>query len=274
MSRDPFEELFGPLADDTDNDMTGAGAANDAPTAPLPTSQPAAPVPGVRRGQGTPNVEPAPPTAPLPARQRLAQEQAERVQTPQRPAPQEREAKSSVRALPWIIVGAVAVIAIIVSIVVVNAVRGNDSDPEASPDTSTSEEAPAPTEPTPGDSGETQPETQPEVNPETKPANEAPDVEVGPTYEMQIGPWGVTSELSQRFGAASFAIPDGVNLQLSTDLLNSFPDACSDMRAGWGATKLDDGSYEVLKPAESCAAAPELYETVWGLVDAWVETIK
>lgn len=274
MSRDPFEELFGPLSDDAGNGDTGAESArgSETPTAPLPTPRADAPVPGVRRRQGgqEPNLVPAvtAATAPVPARKRLAHEQAERVHTAQQPASSRGNVTSS--RLPWIIVGAVAVIAIVVSIVVVNIARGTESAPEANTNTTTE-----PTTPQPEPESDTPSPTTPETpKPEERPKDEAPSVEVGPTDVMLIGPWNATSQLSQRFGPARFEIPDNVNLQLSSGLLDSFPESCAAMRTAWGATRLDDGTFQVRKPAESCAEAPELYDTVWGLVTAWVETIK
>ncbi|QAB17089.1 hypothetical protein Leucomu_03405 [Leucobacter muris] len=232
MSRDPFKELFGP-------------SSGDAP-------------------------EPAP--APVPARDRLAYEQAERVRTSQLPAgkrtppagvdahPRDRSAQ----AKPWIVVGIVAVLAIIASIVILNLARGSEQAPQPTAQPTT--QAPTTTSPTtPADDDDDDSDAE---QPEGPPA-----VDVGATYDMAIGPWDATSQISQRFGSISFNIPDGTNLVLTSDLLNSFPESCAAMRQGWGATKTGAG-YEVLKPAERCAEAPELYDEVWGLVDAWVKTIR
>ena len=221
VSKDPFEELFGPAGEDPQ---------------------------------------------PVPARDRLAYEQAERVHTAQlatKPVPTNRGAK----ARPWIIVGAVAVVALIGSIVVVNLARGG-ADTTAAPTPTTSQEpttsAPStPTTPPPSETEEPTPDP-----------DEVPTVEVGATNNMPIGPWNATSELSQKLGSTTFAIPDGSNLVLSSALLDSFPDQCADMRSAWGATLVAEGSYEIRKPATRCAEAPELYDEVWGLVAAWVKTIK
>nr|WP_245190137.1 hypothetical protein [Leucobacter exalbidus] len=274
------------MADDTDNNLNDVLGASETPTAPLPTSRPAAtgvagaPDPGavgagIRRGQSPQPAPAAAPvsaamTTPMPARQRLAHEQAERIHTAHAPV-SKRSGGSNTKALPWVIVGFVAVVAIIVSIFVVNIARGSESTPEATPDTT--ETTPAQPE-TPSTVPEALPEEDPEPKPEEKPKNEAPEVEVGPTNMMPIGPWNATSDLSQRFGSASFYIPDGVNLELSSDLLNSFPASCADMSTAWGATKLDNGTFEVRKPAATCEAAPELYDEVWGLISAWVDSIK
>ncbi|MHA3683640.1 hypothetical protein ACXR2W_05240 [Leucobacter sp. HY1908] len=285
MSRDPFEELFGPLNDDA-NDASGTDAGrSETPTAPLPTSRPAArqpvlpqpvapqpaaaqssePVPGVRRGQ-QPAAEPVTAAAPMPARQRLAHEQAERVHTNQGPTAKKKA------PMPWIIVGAVAVVAIILSIVVVNVVRGAESAPQATPPSSnTTETTPQTPEATPDTE---QPETPVKPEPEPEKKDEAPQVDVGEVTSMPIGPWNSASQISTRFGMVYYAIPDNVNLELTSELLSSFPEECAAMRTAWGATRLDDGTIQIRKPAESCAAAPELYNEVWGLVAAWIGTIQ
>lgn len=221
MTRDPFEELFGPAGEEP---------------------------------------------RPVPARDRLAYEQAERVRTAQletKPESTNRIAKFR----PWIIVGVVAVLALVGSIVMVNLARGG-GDTTATP-------APTTTQPTTENSPSTPATTEPtETDDPTPDADEVPAVEVGPTNNMPIGPWNATSELSQKLGSTSFSIPDGSNLVLSSALLDSFPNECADMRTAWGATLLENGTYEVRKPATRCAAAPELYDEVWGLVAAWVTTIK
>lgn len=221
MTRDPFEELFGPAGEEP---------------------------------------------RPVPARDRLAYEQAERVRTAQletKPESTNRDAKFR----PWIIVGVVAVLALVGSIVMVNLARGG-GDTTATP-------APTTTQPSTENSPSTPATTEPtETDDPTPDPDEVPTVEVGPTNNMPIGPWNATSELSQKLGSTSFSIPDGSNLVLSSALLDSFPNECADMRTAWGATLLENGTYEVRKPATRCAAAPELYDEVWGLVAAWVTTIK
>lgn len=227
MTRDPFEELFGKTTDEP-----------EAHTQPQPQ--------------------------PVPARDRLAYEQAERVRTAQF-ATKPVATKRGFRGTPWIVVGLVAVVALVGSILVVNMARGGDES-TARPSTSTPQSSSTPSStPATSEPAETEDPTPDE--------DTVPSVEVGPTNNMPIGPWNATSELSQKLGSTSFAIPDGVNLTLTSDLLNSFPEECADMRQAWGATLLEDGGYEIRKPATRCAAAPELYDEVWGLTAAWVKTI-
>ena len=223
MSKDPFEELFGPAEEEPQ---------------------------------------------PVPARERLAYEQAERVRTAQL-ATKPLQTNRGSRGKPWIIVGLVAVLAIVGSIVVVNMARGGDdttATPSATAATTTEPTTASPTTP-----ATTEPE---ETEDPTPDADKVPSVEVGDVNELPIGPWNAMSYHSKKLGSTTFAIPDNVNLTLTSDLLNSFPEECADMRQAWGATLLENGSYEVRKPATQCTAAPELYDEVWGLVAAWVETIK
>lgn len=221
---------------------------------------------------------------PVPARERLAHEQAERVRTAQLPA--ERSATRSTSTLPrdegsgrpdrsaqakpWIIVGIVAVVAILASIIVLNMARGDDS---ASPTTA----------PTSSPSASTKPTTTAPAKPTTeKPETEKPDedtppvVDVGATSPFPITQWGASSQWPGRLGSASYALSgaDNAELRLTGELFDSFPESCSAMRQEWGATRLADGSFEVAKPATKCEAAPELYDEVWGLLHAWTETIK
>lgn len=238
MNKDPLEELFGPL--------------DETPTTPTAT--------------------------PVPARERLAYEQAERVRTAQLPmsqgpkggAPGGSSGKGIKQAKPWIIVGIVAVVAIIASIVVVNIARGGEGDPgEATPTTApTTAPTATPTTPSPTPS-------------DVKPTSEKPDentppsVEVGETTSFPVEQWGASSQWPQRLGAASYALSGEGNaeLRLTGDLFNSFPESCAAMRGEWGATRLANGAFEVAKPATKCAEAPELYDEVWGLVAAWTQTI-
>lgn len=224
MSKDPLEELFGPLPD-----------------------------------------EPEPEPKPVPARERLSFEQAERVRTAKIDTPKQGRGSG---AKPWIIVGIVAVVAIVLSLVVVNLARGGGDDPAptntAAPTTTkspttTPEETTTPTE---------------TKTPETPDADQVPKVDVGPTSRLDIQTWGVTSQLSQKFGLTSYAIPDNVHLTLDSPLINSLPDSCKEMRTQWGVTRAEDGSYKVAKPAERCEAAPELFDELWGLTDAFLKSFK
>lgn len=221
MSKDPLEELFGPIAEEPQ---------------------------------------------PVPARERLSFEQAERVRTAKIDAPKRDRLKG---AKPWIIVGGVAVVAIILSIIVVNLARG-DGDKSASKETTAPTSTKSPTTTTPQ---ETTTPTETKA-PEKPDADEVPKVDVGATSQLDIPAWGVSSQISQKFGLTSYAIPDNIHLTLDSPLINSLPDSCSAMRTQWGVTRLENGTFETAKPAERCEAAPELYDELWGLTDAFRSSLK
>lgn len=205
-------------------------------------------------------------TQPVPARDRLAYEQGDRVRTAQLHT-EPRSSARSIAAKPWIIVGAVAVLALIASILVVNLARGGGDGSEASTPAQT--EAPATSEPTPTPSAS---ETPKKEDPEEK-SDEVPKVDVGATNLLDIPDWGVTSQLSSKFGMTSYRL-EGNDLVLDSPLTNSLPEACADMRGAWGITKTSNGSFEVRKPATRCDAAPELYDELWGLAAAFAESVK
>ncbi|WP_336660687.1 hypothetical protein [Leucobacter sp. USHLN153] len=235
MSKDPFEELFG----DSESDE--------------------------------PRTEPQP----VPARQRLSYEQAERVRTSQlAAAPAKRTSRSGIppKTIPWIIVGAVALVAILVSMILINMSRS--SEPSSAPTSAPTTGAPTETTSPETEAPDADDEADKPAEDEKPDADAVPKVDVGPTSELNIEPWAATSQLSQKFGMTSYYIPDSTNLELSSPLIDSLPESCAAMRTQWGATKNADGTFSIRKPAEPCADAKELYDELWGLTDAFVKSIK
>ncbi len=172
------------------------------------------------------------------------------------------------RFLPWVIVGGGAVIALIASIFIINAVRGGtEPGPTAAPPATTTQTQT--TEPT-----TTSPEPTETNEPTTPTADQPPRVEVGSTMTLDIPWWGVTADLSTKFGQTSYAIDANGRLVLTSSLIDSLPAACRAGGQEWGITKIDDASFEVLRPAERCADAPELYDELWGLTAAMVDSIR
>ncbi|GAA1323547.1 hypothetical protein ACFSWE_09360 [Leucobacter albus] len=301
MSRDPLEELFGPL--DSDDAETGAvetAANDDATTAATRAFEPAPAVP--KRTQASP--EPAPravpheaaptaATAAIGTAQRAAATPAPapvrpRIQAPEPVSPRARAQRSapddlqtrpvpaggkrSVAALPWIIVGAVAAIALVGSLIVVNALRGDEAKPEPT------SEAPAPQ---PSDTEE--PETEaPEPTTEKPVTDEAPKVDVGPNpIHMEISYANISVDSSQKLTRPQWQYIAGppVRVMFESGLMNSFPDSCAAMRSPelqspWGIEQGEDGKWTVVRPAGTCAADPELYDEVWGLMQAVADSVK
>lgn len=173
------------------------------------------------------------------------------------------------RFVPWIIVGAGAVIALVVAILIVGSLSGGGSEPAptAAPTTESQQTQPS----TPGESDD--PDDPGEsTQPTRTPPTAVPEVEVGPTMNMPVAQWGIQVDLSQRLGlTVSYSIPDGVNLVLASSLIDSLPASCS---KEWGMTRVDDSTFEVYKPAERCEAAPALYDELWGLMDAMAKSAR
>ena len=170
--------------------------------------------------------------------------------------------KRSPYLIPWLIVAGIVIAAAVVAVVVVNSM-GGEPDAQPAPTTST------PAVPTPADPAPT-PTADPTPTPE--PDDGVPDVDVGETFTMPIEAWGTQAEVSYKFGTVNYTIPDD-NLILSSPLINSLPEECASMRNQWGVTRID-GGFEVLKPAERCEAAPEVYDELWGLTAAMVDSMQ
>lgn len=162
--------------------------------------------------------------------------------------------------VPWIVVGLLAVVALVISIVVVNVTRAGESEAEPTP--TPTESAPAPTE-----SNDADPE------PTEEPDDGVPDVDVGPTFTMAITQWNATSEVSNKLGGDTRYTIDGDTITLNSSVIEQLPSECSAMRTQWGATRSGDNSFEVRKPEERCDEAPELYDEIWGLMAAFADSI-
>lgn len=177
--------------------------------------------------------------------------------------------KSKSHLVPWIIVGAGAVIAIVASIFIVLAVRGGTEEPPVAEPTSQSPDDTATEEPV------EEPTTEPTEPEESEPAaDEPPAVEVGNTGDFNIESWGVKGEISAKFGWPRYTISGDTLTFEGGTLLPQFPESCATMRTGFGITKQADGSFEVHRPAETCADAPDFYNEVWGLMAAIIPTLK
>lgn len=262
MSRDPLEELFGPLdADDTETGAveTAAVGATEAPTrAYEPT--PAAPRPAV---QSPPRVAPAS----TPARRAAVRDEPDAA--PTRPVPAAR--KSTKAAMPWIVVSAVAVLALGGAFVVVNAL----GDDEPKPEPTTEAPTPAPTTAAPE-----KPETETPKPGAEKPG--APEAEVGPNpISMDISYAGISVESSQKLTNPQWFYLAGPpeRVMFESGLMNSFPDACSAMRSPvgespWGIEKSAEGKWTVVRPAGTCSVDEKLYDEVWGLMQALADSAK
>lgn len=173
------------------------------------------------------------------------------------------------KALPWIIVGGGAVIAIIASILVINGVRGSgDPEPTPSPTVTTEPTTPSPTpEPSPE-------EPTPEPEPESP-----PEVDPGDTYPLAITQWGLTVDRSNSFGGSTpYELQDGnARAMFELPLAQSLPESCAAARTGWGLLRVDAGTtLEVIRPEPRCTdeAAAAVYDKIWGLMAHMANTAR
>jgi len=180
------------------------------------------------------------------------------------------------RVLPWLIVTGGVVVALLAAFFVVSSLTGGDkpqngADSSATTDGSTQTEGDknSTTDANQGGSSPSKTTTPTTPSKTTPPASKVPAVEVGPTMNMPIPFWSTQVDLSQKLGNVSFQIT-GDKLVLTSSLISSLPASCA---GDWGMTKVANG-FEVLKPAAACTAAPELYDELWGLMDAMVKTAR
>lgn len=190
--------------------------------------------------------------------------EAQEPDTHRRDAGRPEAPQRSPHLVPWIAVGIIAVLAIVASIVVVNLSRLGSAD-----------EAGSAPPPPPAAASAPPPRTSAPKPSATPPADTPPAADMGADpMPLSIEAWGVRADLSRKFGSTSYTIPDGTNLVFSSGLIDALPESCAAMRTGFGITRLPDGRYEVLRPDARCAAAPELYDEIWGQLAATVKTIR
>lgn len=100
-----------------------------------------------------------------------------------------------------------------------------------------------------------------------------PSVDVGDTFKMDVSQWGVSVLVSRKLSNIHYELR-GENLYLTSDQSMSLPVSCQVMREGFGLVRGANGGYRALKPEKRCEDAPELYDELWGLMDAMAKTVK
>lgn len=162
--------------------------------------------------------------------------------------------------LPWAIVGVIALLALLGAAFFVTAQQsaGEQSTVQQSTD---------------GDSGQSSTKDSSKIpTAEPVPTSEVPEVEVGQTLTLHITQWNKQVDISSKFGSTWYQLQDGnTKAQLNSALIDSLPESCAEMRTQFGFELAED-KLTVLKPNQTCAAATELYNEIWGLLDAAAKT--
>ncbi|WP_166987081.1 hypothetical protein [Canibacter zhoujuaniae] len=178
------------------------------------------------------------------------------------------ELEARKKFLPWIIVAVIAVLALLASFFVVNAVNNSGGN---SSETTQSDTAKSESDEESSEKNSTAKPAVPKV--QEVPVAATPQADPGQTFELDIAQLGRTVDISSKFGrSVRYEIPDGTQVILRSDLIESLPATCAEMRAQFGFKVAANGSFEVMKPDTVCSAAPEVYNEIWGLLEAAVKT--
>lgn len=188
------------------------------------------------------------------------------------------ERERSPHLIPWIVTGAVAVIAILVSLIVMNLAGDKGDEPKDPKPPVTQPETPKPT-PKPDPTPEPEEPEEPEVDPNRPDdAIDTSGVTVGTTFSLDVEHgWDINTEVPNKFGIEwRYELREGnkyLVLQYS-DLINSLPESCSAQRQQWGLELMDDGSVEAYSPQKMCTENEALYTELLGLVRHMADSAK
>jgi cytoskeletal protein RodZ len=188
-----------------------------------------------------------------------------------KPLPKQR--KRSPHLVPWIVVGLIIVIALVVSTLVVKGLRADDSDTAGNNDKSQSSTQKVPSDKNSDTSGDDKSDDDSKKEDEKK--NQVPEVTVGQTTQLNITQWSIQVDVSQKLGAVWYSLEgDPPSAFLTSSLIDQLPEQCAQMRSQFGFIKHSDGSLDVMKPDKTCQADPQLYNEIWGLLDAAANTAR
>lgn len=241
MSKDPFDELFGDQSDATQpitaRERQERGRAEQPRTAQLPQTKRQKNVASAAAAGGD----------------------ATTVAKPRTDHP----------AKTWVIIGIIAVLALLGSAVLVNALRGSGDNASPTP-TQQSPQAttPAPSDEDPNVAGEDDPDATDDGD-----DDQVPEVNVGNTFTMPVDPWGVEVDVSGSLPDISYNI-SGDSMVVSSGLIDSYKAACADTPGDWGMTRVSADKFEVLKPAERCEAESAVYDELWGQMAAMADSAR
>lgn len=181
--------------------------------------------------------------------------------------------------IPWLVTGLIAIVALLVAVVVLNVSRGAlSAEQEPAPPAA---EEPSEVEPPVAEPGTPDTPPVPESDP-APPVGDNPDdaidtshVAAGETYFLEVEwGWDISTEVPNKLIPWTYTIPDGVHLQLNSELIDSLPASCEAQKSSWGLEKTEDGKIKAWSPQKMCEENQSLYTELLGLVRHMEETVK
>ncbi|MFC4223325.1 hypothetical protein [Lysinibacter cavernae] len=182
--------------------------------------------------------------------------------------------------IPWIVVSAIAVVAIIIALVFVSSINATSNDAGEQ----TNDATPSTSKPVQGNTKPSTASTPTPSETDEPDTGEIPVVDPGATSELGFAGWNVTGQLSTKLGATSFTV-NGDVMNLDSELPRTLPASCATAQSGWGISrsesktatntmKVGDAYFGVVKPAESCSENKALFNEIWGLYGAYLKSLK
>lgn len=183
--------------------------------------------------------------------------------------------------LPWIVIGVISIIAILISLIVINTMGNRSERPEPTPSVASPDPDPTP-EPT---APTTDPAPTTEPTPTPPPAGTNPDdaidtsgVVVGETWTADVPyeGWNVTIDVSSKLSPWTYVLEgaDNRRLILNSELIDKLPASCDHLKSKWGIERVGDGEFVPYTPQEMCEENESLYIEILGLVRAIPPTIQ
>lgn len=187
------------------------------------------------------------------------------------------ERERSPYLLPWIITGGIAIVAILVSLIVMNLAK---ADPEPAPETKPPVTEPVKPEPVPetGDEDiEEEPEEEPADPDRPDDAIDTSGVTIGNELNMPINHWDVSVKVSSKISDVRYNLGDGGTdpdrIIISAGLIDQLPDSCAQQRESWGMERVGANEYRALSPQKMCEENPSLYTELLGIVRHMADSV-
>lgn len=181
------------------------------------------------------------------------------------------------RVIPWIVIGSIAIVAIIASLIVINVFRGQEVDTTETTPPETTPTSPVETPTKEPNDEESPAETTPPTDPRSDAEIDTSGVVIGDTSTVEVpwDGWQVSLEASKKLAPWTYQLTEANRyLIIDSDLIKQLPASCAHMRTKWGLERTGENTFEPLTPNEVCTENESLYIEILGLIRAIPDTIK